>query len=158
MQQGNIGMNNPGAAMNPPGGGFQIGIGNGVFSVPPLKTVQVPLSTVCLAHGKPEPRAKLKYQLVKIEDFSNDPVLQETLNLFVSGATDTETAQAAVWHLTDKLSWDDLNNKQIERLGSTPVAYFGEGKVDAAKDLIQKAQKQAKNAPKQVVTSNRRPE
>jgi len=144
--------------MNNPGAGFQIGVGNGVFSVPPLKTVQVPLSTVCLAHGKPEPRARLKYQLVKIEDYSNNPVLQETLNLFVSGATDTETAQAAVWHLTDKMSWDDLNNKQIERLGSTPIPYFGDGKVDAAEDLIQKAQKQAKNSPRTVETASRRPE
>ena len=144
--------------MNPPGGGFQNVVRNGVFSVPPLKTVQVPLSTVCLAHGKPEPRARLKYELVKIEDYSNDPVLQETLNLFVSGATDTETAQAAVWHLTDKMSWDDLNNKQIERLGSTSIPYFGEGKIDAAKDLIQKAQKQAKNSPRPMETASRRPE
>ena len=35
--------------------------GNGIFSVPPQKTVQVPLKTLCLAHGRPEPRPRMKY-------------------------------------------------------------------------------------------------
>ncbi|HEY3964565.1 MAG TPA: hypothetical protein VGM05_08465 [Planctomycetaceae bacterium] len=150
--------NGPGANMNTIGNGFPNGNGNGVFSVPPQKTVQVPLMTVCLAHGKPEPRARQKYQLVKLETYSSDPVLHETIQLFVSGATDAETAQAAVWHLTDKMSWDDLHAKQIDRLSLDPVPYFGEGKVDAAKELIQQAQDKVKETPRKVETASRRRE
>jgi hypothetical protein len=161
MQQGNMGnqMGQGGANGNMLGNGFQNGNGP-LFSVPPLKTVQVPLTTVCLAHGKPEPWARLKYKLVKLEDYSNDPVLHETLKLFVSGATDTETAQAAVWHLTDKMSWDDLRNKQIDRLSLDPVPFFSEGKVDAARELVHQAQAKVNEAPRQTQAQavSRRPE
>jgi hypothetical protein len=151
-----------GGNQNGQGAGFNNGNGvnmNGpIFSVPSQATVQVPLTTVCLAHGKPEPRARLKYQLVKLEDYSNDPVLHETLKLFASGASDLQTAQAAAWHLTDNMSWDELRDKQIERLIFEPVPFFGEGKVDAARDLVGQARAKAKEMPRSVQTASRRPE
>ncbi|MBI3865808.1 MAG: hypothetical protein HY290_28375 [Planctomycetia bacterium] len=159
-----MGMGQNQGMQNNGGNGFQGGNGNGigfgVFSVPSQKTVQLPLTTVCLAHGKPEPRARMKYRLVKLEDYSNDPVLHETLKLFVAGAADTETAQAAVWHLTDKMSWDDLHNKQIDRIGHEPLPYFGDGKVAAARDLIDKAKGNVKDqgTERKVETAARRPE
>jgi hypothetical protein len=134
------------------GNGNGIGNGNGFFSVPPQKTVQVSLKTVCLAHGKPDPRPRMKYQLVKLEDYSNDQVLLETLKLFASGATETETAQAAVWHLTDKMSWSDLKAKQIERIGLEPVPYFNEKNVEAAEKLVEQARELAKDTPRKAET------
>ena len=142
------GTNNGNGNGNGVGNGFQNVMGNGFFSVPPQKTVQVPLKTVCLAHGKPDPRQRMKYQLVKLEDYSNDLVLHETLKLFASGATETETAQAAVWHLTDKMSWSDLKAKQIERIGLDPVPYFNEKHVDAAEKLVDQAREQAQETPR----------
>jgi hypothetical protein len=152
---GMLGGGNPGQGANNGviGNGFQKGPGNGFFSVPPQKTVQVPLKTVCLSHGKPDPRQRMKYQLVKLEDYSSDPVLHETLKLFASGETETETAQAAVWHLTDKMSWTDLKSKQIERIGLEPVPYFDEKKVEAAEKLVDQARERAKSLPRRAETA-----
>ena len=145
--------------LNGNGNGFAnnngVGNGNGFFSVPPQKTVQVSLKTVCLAHGKPDPRQRMKYQLVKLEDYSSDSVLHETLKLFASGAFETETAQAAVWHLTDKMSWNDLKAKQIERIGLEPVPYFNEKHVEAAQKLVDEARELAKETPRKAETAAR---
>src|SRR5579863_7322291 len=156
-QGNNVGMTNGqgNAFGNGNGNGFQNVRGNGFFSIPAQKTVQVPLTTVCLAHGKPDPRQRMKYQLVKLEDYSNDPVLHETLKLFASGATETETAQAAVWHLTDKMSWSDLKAKQIDRIGLDPVPYFNEKQVDAAARIVEQARESAKNSPRKAETAAR---
>jgi hypothetical protein len=161
-QGNNVGMMN-GQGNNPFGNGNGNGFqnvpqnapGNGFFSVPAHKTVQVPLTTVCLAQGKPDPRQRMKYQLVKLEDYSSDPVLHETLKLFAAGATDTETAQAAVWHLTDKMSWSDLKAKQIDRIGLDPVPYFNEKQVDAAENLVEQAREKAKDRPRNAETVSR---
>jgi hypothetical protein len=162
QNQGNInGMTN--GQGNPFGNGVGNGFqnvprnapGNGFFSVPAQKTVQVPFTTVCLAHGKPDPRQRMKYQLVKLEDYSSDPVLHETLKLFAAGASDTETAQAAVWHLTDKMSWSDLKAKQIDRIGLDPLSYFNEKQIDAAEKLVEQAREQAKDTPRKAETAGR---
>ncbi|HLJ09627.1 MAG TPA: hypothetical protein VKU82_00485 [Planctomycetaceae bacterium] len=156
--QNSMGNNSSNGSMSGIGNGFSnigSGIGNnagtGFFSVPPQKTVQVPLKTVCLSHGKPDPRPRMKYQLVKLEDFSDDPVLHETLKLYASGEIEVQSAQAAVWHLTDNMSWKDLRAKQIERLGGLdPLPYFSQGDVDAAERLIAKAREMAKDKSRKV--------
>jgi hypothetical protein len=150
---------------NGPFNGNNIGVGNGFpmirnnigfFSVPAHKTVQVPLTTVCLAHGKPDPRPRMQYQLVKLEDYTNDPLLQETLKSFVAGGADVETAQAAAWHLSDNMSWADLKAKQIEHLGGVPpTPYFTESKVDAAEEFINQVREKVKDLPRQAETAAR---
>src|SRR5258708_28569231 len=139
-QNGNLG-NQQGQGLNAIGNGNGVGNnpGKGIFSVPPQKTVQVPLKTLCLAHGRPEPRSRMKYQLVKLEDYTNDPALQEALKLYAAGEADVQTAQAAVWHLTDKMSWEDLRAKQIDRLGGVEsLSYFSQKEVDGAETLIER--------------------
>ncbi len=129
------------------GNGFNNnGIGPGFFSVPPQKTVQVPLQAVCLQHGKPDPRPKMTYKLVKLEDYTNDPALQETLKRFTAGETDLQTAQAAVWHLTDKMSWNELREKQVERVGLEPVSYFSDKQMDDAQALIEQVREKVGNS------------
>src|SRR4029077_12128658 len=108
--------NNQGNGFNNVGNGFNNG-NVGFFSVPPQKTVQVPMKGVCLAHGKPDPRPRMSYKLVKLEDYTSDTALQETLNVFGSSDVDLQAAQAAVWHLTDKMSWQDLREKRQEQWG-----------------------------------------
>jgi hypothetical protein len=146
-QNGNVNNNQPGFNFNNIGNFNGVGNnpGNGIFSVPTQKTVQVPLKTLCLAHGRPEPRSRMKYQLVKLEDYTNDPALQEALKLYAAGEADMQTAQAAVWHLTDKMSWEDLRAKQIDRLGGVePLSYFSQKEVDGAEALIEKVRQKAK--------------
>ncbi len=165
-QGGNMGQGQPiGGGMNGNmmGNGMQNNMqgmngGNtiGFFSVPSHKTVQVPLKTVCLAHGKPDPRPRMKYKLVKLEDYTKDPALQETLKLVATSESDLQSLQAAVWHLTDKMSWKELRAKQIERLGGhEPLPYFSDSQIEDAEALIDRVREKTKDMPRKVESAAR---
>lgn len=151
--QNNQGMNNNMQNGFPNNGN---GNGNGIFSVPPQKTVQVPLKGLCLAEGKRDPRPQMTYKLVKLEVFTSDPALQETLKLFTAGETDILTAQAAVWHLTNNMSWDQLRAKEIDRLGGlTPVPYFSDKQIEGAEKMIEEVRKKVASTPRRPETAAR---
>ena len=125
-------------------GGGMGGMGGGFFSIPPEKTVQVPITTVCLNHGKAEPRARMTYKLVKLEDYTSDTVLQELLIMVGTGELEKGSAQAAVWHLTDKMSWEKLAEKKIEHLAIEDEPYFSNAQLNEAQALLAKAQRKAR--------------
>ena len=149
------------------GGGMMGGMGGGgFFSIPPEKTVQVPITTVCLNHGKPEPRAKMTYKLIRLEDYTSDPVLKELLEMVGTGRLEGNkaAAQAATWNLTDKMSWEKLAAKEIERVVGENDPYFSEAELMDARQLVVQAQAQARergqNAEKEATprVKNRTPE
>jgi hypothetical protein len=147
------------------GGGFGGGGGGGgFFSVAPQKTARIPMNTVCLNHGKADPRANMTYKLVKLESYTSDPALQELLIEVAAGEIDSKSAQAAVWHLTDKMTWDELAAKAIDHLGGVdPEPYFSGAQIAAAREMLAGAQSRARQREtKQPTTSNgmtnRRPE
>jgi hypothetical protein len=110
-----------------PGGNTGNGLGNipgngPLFTVPSGKTIQVPLRTVCLAHGKPEPRARMQYRLVRLEDYSSNADLHGALREFAAGRIDIDVTQAAVWHLVDQRSWTAL----AEERNAEPGPALGE--------------------------------
>ncbi|MFQ5731321.1 MAG: hypothetical protein ACE5KM_05120 [Planctomycetaceae bacterium] len=122
------------------GGGYGAGAGGGIFSVPSKRIVAVPFKSVCLAHGKPEPTPKARYRMVKVEDYTSDKTLQQLITLVGTRTIDTRVAQAAAWHLTDKMSWRQLAMKKRKRLGGVgPVPYFAPAHVYAAQRLVAKA-------------------
>jgi len=154
LNQGNNGIMN--GNNNNVGNGFPNLRNNGIFSIAPEKTVQVPLKTVCLAHGLPQPRPRMRYELVKLEDYSRDQVLHETLKAFVGGAVDIETAQAAAWHLTDNMSWGELKSKLSDQLGAVePTPFFDQDKVDAAAALISRVREQVQERTQESETAAR---
>ncbi len=129
------------------GGGMMGGGGGGFFSIPPEKTVQFPITTVCLNHGKAEPKPKMRYKLIKLEDFTSDSVLQEVLEAVGTGKFDDrkQAAQAATWFLTDKMSWEKLADKKIERVGGAEDdPYFSQEDMMVARQIVAQAQSQAK--------------
>ncbi len=132
------------------GGGGQQGGGGGFFSIPPEKVAQVPLVTVCLEHGKADPSARMRYKLVKAEEYTVDPVLRELMAMVGTGKIDKMVAQAAAWHLTDNMSWETLAKKSSRRaIGGLPPAYFFTGdEVLAAQQLVAQARAQANEKEK----------
>jgi hypothetical protein len=131
------------------GGGMMGGMGGGFFSIPPEKTVQIPMTAVCLNHGKPEPKPKMTYRLIRLEEYTSDPVLQELLEMVGSGKLDPAVAQAATWNLTDKMSWEKLAAKVVERVGGVPDdPYFSESELSAARQLVVQAQARARDRDK----------
>lgn len=150
---GGGGMGGMGGGMGGMGGGMGgMGGGGGFFSIPPEKVVSIPLQSVCLEHGKPEPTVRSEYILVPVEKFNDDPALFEILSLVSSGKVDSQIAQAAAWHLTDKMSWRDLAMDSNRRLGGlAPEPVFSTRQLMAAQQLLSiaqaRAEKRAEGAP-----------
>jgi hypothetical protein len=131
------------------GGGMMGGMGGGFFSIPPHKTAQLPMNSVCLEHGKAEPRAKMTYKLIKLEEYTSDPVLQELLEMVGTGKLDPAAAQAATWNLANNMSWEKLASKEIEGVGGIPSEpYFSESELAAARQIMVQAQARARERDK----------
>ena len=136
------------------GGGQQGGGGGGggFFSVPPERVISVPFNSVCLEHGKPEPTSSSRYKLVPVSQVSQDPVLFELLTVVGTGKVDSQSAQAAAWHLTDKMSFQQLSAKTVTHLGGLPpTPYFSQAQMQGAQQLLalstQKAEERKDKKP-----------
>ena len=143
------------------GGGGQGGGGGGFFSIPPERIVRVPYRSVCLQHGKLEPRPRMKYRVIRVEAFSKDPVLNALLKMVASGRIDSQSAQAAAWHLSDSMSWRQLVAKQIKHLGGAPpTRYFSVAQIQRAQRLLATAkviaEEDSKKAAQQTVSPTSR--
>jgi len=141
MGMGMGGMGMGGMGMGGMGG---MGMGGGFFSVPAEKVALIPLKGVCLAHGKPDPQPRMTYTVIPLESHTDDPVLQETLKLFGTRQVDQMAAQAAVWHLTDNMSWQELAAKQYKGLGVPPRPYFTPAQLNLAQQLVTAGTQRAK--------------
>lgn len=141
------------------GGGFGggglggLGGGGGFFSVPPEKTVRITYNSVCLNHGLAEPRPSKEYRLVPTEEYTQDVRLQQLVNMVATGRLNRQAAQAAAWHLTDDMSWQELAAKSVRRLGgagSTP--YFNRYELTGAMSIMAQADALAREAGKKAET------
>lgn len=146
---GNAGFGNAGANAAPQtigGGGFQgaggggggVGgmPGGGAFSIPPEKSRVVKVRTVCLEHGKPEPRPRHAYRLDRFDSFSSDPALQGVLEALGRGEISSQVAQAAAWHLSSGLSWEQIANERIDHVIDEDEPYFTAAEVHAARQVV----------------------
>lgn len=112
--------------------------GRPIFSIPSARTVQLPLKTVCLAYGRPDPQPKLQYRLVRLEEITSDTELKETLARYVAGEIDTQTTQAAAWHLQDGLSWKSMAQTRVGQIGGFPGdPLFTDQQLDDARRLVE---------------------
>jgi hypothetical protein len=106
------------------GGGGLMG-GGGFFNVAPDKDRKLKLTTVCLEHGKPEPRPQLKYKLVPLESFTKTPEVIALCKALGSGKLDQKSAQAATWHYTDNMTWEQLAQKiGVKHLNGSVEPFF----------------------------------
>jgi hypothetical protein len=139
------------------GGGGQFGGGGGqqggFFNIPAERVGEVRVAGVCLEHGKEEPRPAIKYELKPVEAFSKDPVLYQMLKLFGEKKINQRVAQAAAWHISSKMSWEELAAKQIKRLAGPPQPYFSEQELRAAFQLTAAAKTAAEEAQKESKSS-----
>ena len=131
--------------MGQQGGGGQ-GQG-GFFSIPPGKLVRIPVNSVCLEYGKPEPMSRMKYQVVPVEKVSTDPVLRQLLRVVATGRVNKNAAQAAAWHLANGKTWRELAAMKIKRAGNLPSpSLFSYNDLRQADMLVTMAKVKAKEA------------
>lgn len=135
------------------GGGFggQQGGGGGFFSIPPERVAQVPYHSVCLNYGKPDPSPRMTYKPVRIENYTDNKVLQETLRMIGTSSMDYTVAQAATWHITDKMSWEKLASLQeytLPGVYSSQVPTFTAEQIQMAQQIVSVATKRAEERAK----------
>ena len=105
--------------------------------VPPGKTIQLPVTSVCLEYGKPEPNSKMAYLVIPVERYSRNPIFQELLPLFAKHRISQKTAQAAAWHVSNGLSWVELSSLMDQ--GPVPTPMFNRATLQQASLLVNKA-------------------
>lgn len=116
------------------GGGMGGGMmGGGMFNVPAERQVKVKVPGVCLEHGKDDPNPRIEYKLVPIESFTDSYEVIEILAMLGAGQIDQASAQAAAWHYTDGLSWQELASKVgVKHLNGTVTPFFTPAEIERA--------------------------
>ncbi len=123
--------------------------GNGFFSIPPGKTVQLQLNSVCLSYGRPDPTPSMKYMLVRVEDQVSDPALQELL-AGINERSDRDAVQAAAWHLANGLSWEQVAKLSNQRLPGVITPMFTDREVRNARSLVEAAKELVEARPEET--------
>ncbi len=128
------------------GGGIGGGGGGGFFSVPAEKTAKLKVQSVCLEHGKAEPRPKMTYDVRPLEDVTDNAALQELVKSYGSNGEkmDFAAVQAAVWHLSNDMSWKELAEKKYDHVGRADEPYFNTRQLNAARGLASAAAAKAR--------------
>ncbi len=82
-----------------------------MFEIQPDKARKMKVPTVCLEHGKKDPNPRVKYKMIPLEEFNADPKVAEVCKALGNGKLQQNVAQAAAWHFTNGLSWQELASK-----------------------------------------------
>jgi hypothetical protein len=141
------------------GGGGRGGIGGGgrggggVFNLAPESTRKIKVATVCLEHGKDDPKPKMNYVLKPIDTFTSNAQVIEVCKLLGQGELDTLSAQAAVWHLLAELSWDQLAAKvKIEHHDGSVEMFFAPQHIAQAIRLVSLVSQRVASEPSAAST------
>ena len=131
------------------GGGMGGGGGMGMFNVPPEKIAQFKVPTVCLEHGKPEPRPAIAYEIQPIESVTDKPEVQELCRMLGTGQINQRAAQVAAWNLNNGMSWQQLAAKQLQYANGASEPYFTPQEIRAGMQLAFMAGKLAEQRKQQ---------
>ncbi|MGC4006488.1 MAG: hypothetical protein QM811_26535 [Pirellulales bacterium] len=126
-------------------GGGGMGGGGGLFNIAPEKVGEIKTATVCLEHGKAEPSKSVPYEVKPLAEVSSKPEVAGLVKLMAAGKVDQRTAQAAVWHYANDLSWEQLAAKKINRLGRPDEPYYKAGELQVAAKVGQMVERAVKS-------------
>ena len=62
--------------------------------------------------------------------------MSSLLLLVGTKSIDPQVAQAAAWHLANKMSWEDLAVKRSNEIGETDLPYFSQQALAQAQQLV----------------------
>jgi hypothetical protein len=129
------------------GGGGGFGGGGGGFNIAPEAAAKIKLPIVCLEHGKKDPASTIPYEIRPVESFTQDDRVKEVLTMLGDGNLDQRAAQAAAWHFSNGMSWDELANKKIHHLQGADEPYFSRVELQLALQVAARAEMLAKDHP-----------
>ncbi len=148
---GGFGGNSGGRNQSMGGGmmGGRGGMGGGGFmNVAPEKVGKLKVATVCLEHGKKDPRAAIPYEIRPLKSFTEKPGVAELLEMLASGRVNQRAAQVAAWHLNNEMSFQELAAKRIKHANGTAEPYFSPQELQAGMQLTAMAHKLAEKRKK----------
>ena len=131
-----------------------------MFNIAPEKSVRQNVKTVCLEHGKREPRSFMKYELKPLEAVTDKKEVHMLCALVGRGEVDQKSAQAAVWHYNNGMTWEELAGKTHKpRIDSMYyVPYFSQQQMAYAmtlgKKIEEKVVKEATTEKKESSSSS----
>ncbi len=125
------------------GGGFGGG-GGGVFNVAPEGVTKKKVTTVCLEHGKDDPNPRRSYTIQPLSSFTEDSRVAQVIKMLAAGEIAQPVAQAAAWHFTDNLSFDQLARKVgVQHLDGSSQPFFARNQVVLAARVANEAMRRA---------------
>ena len=122
--------------------------GGGMFNVAPEKVGQFNVATVCLEHGKAEPKP-IPYEIKPIDSFTTKPGVRELCQALAAGQIGQRAAQAAAWHLNNDMSWEQLAAKRLRFANGTSRPYFSQEELQGGMQVAAVAVKVAEERQKQ---------
>ena len=144
-----------GGGMGGMGGGGMGGMG-GMMRVAPERMRKMQVTTVCLEHGKPDPNPKMAYKIVPLEQFTKDANVRVLCEALGNGLVTQNTAQAAAWHMMDKMSWSELaakNRVESKYLGT--IRWFSPFELKTAVAVVSECKRLAdERKPSDEVTTD----
>lgn len=124
----------------------------GLATIPAGKTIQLQMNTVCLNYGRPDPQPSFTYQLVSLEQYSNDPVLAELLESYTE-RVDRDVMQASAWHVANDMTWERLTALTQRRIVGGFVKIFTSHDIEQARKFVDVVELAAKDRPVPIKNS-----
>jgi hypothetical protein len=125
------------------------GMGGGMFNIAPEQVGQFKVATVCLEHGKKEPRPNIPYEIRPLAEVTTKPGVKELLAALGRGNMSQRATQAAAWQLANGLSWQELAAKRIKHLNGTSEPWFSPREIHAGMQFAQTAMVEAEKNPRE---------
>ncbi len=120
------------------------GGGGGIFNIPPGRVGKININTVCLEHGKQDPRPRMEYKVVPIEELTTDPKVHQMIQMLANDEITQNVAQAAAWNAANGLSWEEMLTKnRIERMDGYYERYFTPNELMVAHRVVEVAAERA---------------
>jgi hypothetical protein len=129
------------------------GMGGGMFGLPPEQVGKFKVATVCLDHGKAEPRPNVPYAIKPIESYTTKSGVRELCEMLGTGQLTQRAAQAAAWHLNNEMSWQELTAKRLRHANGASEPYFSQPEIQAGMQIASTAIGAAKQREQSVPTS-----
>lgn len=150
--QGNQFFNMPGGGNNQ--GGRQRG-NFAPFNIAPEGVAQLKLTSVCLDHGKPDPRPAMPYAIKPLASVTDKPEVDALCGMLGRGQIGQRAAQAAAWHFQNDMSWEDLADLRLKlAMRRMTKPYFTSDELATAKKVAESAIELAKKQKKDAATGS----
>ena len=83
------------------------------LAVSPNQTIEVSVPSVCLNFGLPTPTARNVFTLKDVETYSPDTRVRRALKSLSTVGTSQTVAQAAMWHVCNGMSFDQIARQNV---------------------------------------------